>query len=377
MKPCITAQICRLPIHELRCGYYSDIYFWREKRTLEQHHLHPEVVMQLFQKHDALLCGIDEVIAVLKAATGHYTDSQRAASLLDQYRKTDESNAVRRELEALWQDGFGRLDIQCLRDGDRIAPWESIMHIRGDASLFAHLETVYLGILSRRTKIATNTRTVVDAANGKPVLFFPARFDHWSVQEGDGYAAFIGGAFGVSTPAQAAWMEADALGTVPHALIASTGGDTVRAVSLFGEAYPDVNLVALVDFDNDCIGTALKCAEALGARLWGVRLDTTGELIDVSASEPGVTIDLVERTRAQLDANGCDHVKIVVSGGFNPERIRRFEAMDAPVDAYGVGSCLMQENYDFTADIVLVDGKPCAKAGRQFNPNPRLRPIEG
>ena len=376
MKPRFSAHLCRLPVHELRCGYYSDIYFWREKLTLERHGLHPRATLQVFQKREALLCGVEEALAVLRAASGRYTDPRRAADLFDRYLTTGDDDSIASELDQLWESGFHSLEIQTLKDGDRIAPWESVMHLTGDASLFAHLETVYLGILARRTKIATNVRDVFDASCGKPVLFFPARFDHWSVQEGDGYAAFVGGASGVSTPAQAAWMKKEALGTVPHALIAAVGGDTVRAVALFHETFPEVNLVALVDFNNDCVGTSLKCCEALGRNLWGVRLDTSAEIIDTSASEPGVTIDLVEKTRNQLDGSGFSHVKIVVSGGFNPERIRRFEAAGAPVDAYGVGSSLMQGNYDFTADIVLVDGKPCAKTGRQFNANPRLHPID-
>lgn len=376
-KPDFSAQRCRLPIHELRCGYHSDVYFWREKVTLEQHGLHPNVTMQVFQKKNALLCGVNEALEVLRAASGHYTDPQRAATLFEEYLQADKRDILAEGLEGLWQEGFKRLDIQALSDGDRIDPWESVMHIRGDASLFAHLETVYLGILARRTKIATNVRATVDAAGDIPVLYFSGRFDHWAVQEGDGYAAFIGGAFGVSTPAQAAWMGAEAIGTVPHALIAAVGGNTVRAVTLFDESFPDTNLVALVDFDNDCVGTSLKCCEALGERLWAVRLDTAGNLTDQSASEPGVTADLVETTRKRLDENGFEHVKIIASGGFNPERIRQFAEMGAPVDAYGIGSWMLKEPYDFTADIVQLDGKPCAKVGRQFNPNPRLKPIAG
>ncbi len=372
-KPLFTASLCRLPVHELRCGYFSDIYFWREKITLEQHALHPNVTMQVFQKKEARLCGVDEALTVLKAAAGRFSDPQRAAALFEAYLQSAQRDAIAAELDELWQDGFDRLDIEALSDGDRIEPWESVMHISGDASLFAHLETVYLGILARRTKVATNVRATVDAAGGKPVLYFPARFDHWFAQEGDGYAALIGGAFGVSTPAQAAWAGEDALGTVPHALIASVGGNTVRAVTLFGESFPETNLVALVDFNNDSIGTSLACCEALGDKLWGVRLDTSGEIIDQSASEPGVTAQLVEKTRRELDARGFPRVKIIASGGFNPERIHHFARTGVPVDAYGVGSWLLKETYDFTADIVRVDGESCAKVGRQFNPNPRLR----
>jgi nicotinate phosphoribosyltransferase len=391
-----------LPVQELRRGYLSDIYFWREKITLEKHQLHPEVTMQVFQKKDAVLCGIDEAVAVLKVATGRYTDYSKAYKLFDKlidfkskarqqfignhkaYLKAIEQKMeVSGQLDELWQNGFERLKVEALNDGDQIAPWETVMHITGDAGLFAHLETVYLGILARRTKIASNVRDVVDAANGKIVLYFPARFDHWAVQGGDGYAAHIGGASGVSTDAQAQWWGAKASGTVPHALIAAVGGDTIKAVSLFGNTYPDVDLVALVDFDNDSIATSLQCCEALGDRLWGVRLDTSETLVDKSIipvmqnfKPVGVTPKLVELTRQTLDTHGYGHVKIIVSGGFNPDRIVEFEKRQVPVDAYGVGSYLMRGVNAFTADVVLLEGKPCAKVGREYSPNPRLEWVQ-
>jgi nicotinate phosphoribosyltransferase len=390
-----------LPVQELRRGYRSDIYFWREKITLETHDLHPEVTMQVFQKKDAVLCGVDEAVAVLKLAAGRFTDYEKAYKLFDELiehkskarqlfitnhkaylNAIEQKMAVSAKLDDLWESGFEQLDVKALYDGDRIAPWETVMHITGDASVFAHLETVYLGILARRTKIASNVRGVVDAANGKIVLYFPARFDHWAVQGGDGYAAHIGGATGVSTDAQAQWWGAKASGTVPHALIAAVGGDTVKAITLFGDAYPDVDLVALVDFDNDCVGTSLKCCEALGDRLWGVRLDTSGTLVDKSIiplmqnfKPVGVTPQLVEMTRKTLDTNGFGHVKIIVSGGFNPDRIADFEKLAVPVDAYGVGSYLMRGVNAFTADVVLLNGKPCAKVGRAYKPNPRLEVV--
>ncbi len=397
----LDAHIFDLPVQELRRGYRSDIYFWREKITLEKHHLHPNVTMQVFQKRDAVLCGIDEVLAVLKVATGRYTDYERAYKLFDKlidlkskarqqfignhkaYLKAiEEKMEVSGQLDELWENGFEQLKVETLHDGARITPWETVMHISGDASLFAHLETVYLGILARRTKIASKVRDVVDAANGKIVLYFPARFDHWAVQGGDGYAAHIGGATGVSTDAQAQWWGAKASGTVPHALIAAVGGDTVKAVNLFGQTYPDVDLVALVDFDNDSVGTSLQCCEALGDRLWGVRLDTSETLVDKSIipvmknfKPSGVTPRLVEMTRRTLDKNGYSHVKIIASGGFSPDRIREFERRQVPVDAYGVGSYLMRGVNAFTADIVLLDGKPCAKVGREYSPNPRLEVV--
>ena len=130
---------------------------------------------------------------------------------------------------AAGRTGWDRLEVRALHDGDEIEPWETVLTIQGDYSLFAHLETLYLGVLARRTLIGRNVRDVVEAAGGKPILYFPARFDHWQVQTGDGWAAHIAGAIGVSTDAQASWWGGKGMGTVPHGLIAAYGGDTVLA----------------------------------------------------------------------------------------------------------------------------------------------------
>jgi nicotinate phosphoribosyltransferase len=401
MSKRLPSYIFDLPVQEIRRGYRSDVYFWREKIVLEEHGYHPKVTTQVFQKKQAILCGIDEAIAILKVASGRYKDNKNAYKLFDQFLElkkqareffnSDEGKyleilqnklEVSKELDHLWENGFEELKVNALFDGDKIDPWESVMHITGDASLFAHLETIYLGVLARRTKIATNVHNIVQAANGKTVLYFPARFDHWAVQGGDGYAAHIGGIHGVSTEAQGEWWGASAAGTIPHALIAAVGGNTVEAIRIFSETFPDVNLVALVDFDNDCVGTSIACAQAMGDRLWGVRLDTSENMVDKSVipsmgifKPTGVVPELVIKTRRALDNEGYQHVKIIVSGGFNPQKVCDFEKMQIPVDAYGVGSSLVRGSYDFTADVVLLGGKPCAKAGRSFQENARLEKV--
>jgi len=302
--------------------------------------------MQVFQKHRAVLGGVDEAIAILK----------------------------------LCSHDWDELTVHALYDGDEIEPWETVMTIEGDYTLFAHLETCYLGVLARRTLISTNVRLVVQAARGKPILYFPARHDHHRVQTGDGYAAHIAGAIGVSTDAQASWWGGRGIGTVPHALISAYGGNTVLAATKFTEWAPEeMNVVVLVDFENDSVRTSLEVARALGARLWGVRLDTSRQLVDRSLWDElgdfdprGVNERLVEKVRDALDRNGFEHVKIVVSGGFDVERISAFEEKGVPVDAYGVGSALLRGDNDFTADVVLADGHPAAKVGRRYRPNPRL-----
>jgi nicotinate phosphoribosyltransferase len=222
----------------------------------------------------------------------------------------------------------------------------------------------------------------VQAARGKPILFFPARHDHWLVQTGDGWSAHVAGAIGVSTDAQASWWGGRGIGTIPHSLVAAYGGDTVAAASAFAARFAhDTNVTVLVDFDNASLRTAVAVAEALGEDLWGVRLDTSEQLVDETLAdlgdeaENGVSVELARRVRAGLDAAGHRHVKIVASGGFDAGRIAEFEAAGAPVDAYGVGSSLLRGQNDFTADIVRVDGRPCAKVGRDERPNPRLQPV--
>src|SRR6185295_11530291 len=201
------------------------------------------------------------------------------------------------------------------------------------------------------------------------------------VQTGDGYAAFVAGQvvgtqIGVTSEAQASWWGGRGVGTVPHALIAAYGGNTVLAATKFAEnADPEMNVTVLVDFENDSVQTALDVARALGPRLWGVRLDTSGQLVDRSLwgemgdfDPRGVNERLVRKVRAGLDEDGFERVKIVASGGFTVSKIEQFERLGVPVDAYGVGSSLIRGENDYTADIVLADGRPVAKVGRRFRP---------
>src|SRR5919106_690402 len=277
----LAPSVFRLPVAKIRAGYYSDAYFNHTKTLLEHEGHRPHVVMQVFQRKESVLGGVDEAIAVLKQCAGHAGEDGR------------------------WVQGWDGLKVHALHEGDEIAPWETVMTIAGDYAEFAHLETVYLGCMARRTLIMRNVHEVVEAARGKPILFFPARHDHWLVQTGDGWAAHVAGAIGVSTDAQASWWGGRGVGTVPHGLIAAYGGDTVAAPAAFARRYADeMNVTVLVDFENDSVRTSLEVAEALGDRLWGVRLDTSGQIVDRSlwhemgAFKPtGVNPVLVERVR--------------------------------------------------------------------------------
>ncbi len=277
-RPRLDPHIFNLPVEKMRSGYYSDKYFVRAREVLIADAYRPRVTMQVFGKQKAFLGGVDEAIAILKLCAVEWPE----------------------------------LEVHALYDGDEVEAWETVMLINGPYDAFAHLETLYLGVLARRTRVGTNTRRVVEAAAPQTVMFFPARHDHWLVQTGDGYAAHIAGAIGVSTDAQASWWGSEGIGTVPHALIAAYGGDTVRATLKFLEHAPaGVQVVTLVDFENDCVRTSLEVARALGDKLFGVRIDTSEKLVDTSVlpqmgrfPPTGVNPQLVWNVRRALDAEG-------------------------------------------------------------------------
>jgi nicotinate phosphoribosyltransferase len=362
----------------IRTGWLSDRYFVRTASTLRHAGRDPVVTMQVFAKRRGVLAGVYEAVRLLQSQLAPGFD----------YREVEVDTLL--EGDAINQGG----------DDD----WEPVMHVTGRYGGFAHLETPLLGVLARRSLVASNTRTVVDAARGKPIIFMAPRHDDWRVQTPDGYAAQIGGAASVSSDAAGAWWGARGVGTMPHAMIAAFGGDTVEATLAFARYLqaeePDVQVMSLVDYDNNAVETSLAVARAMRAEfgdgvLTGVRVDTSERLIDASligdpqawgrARLTGVNAHLVRKMRAALDAEGFGYVGIVVSGGFTPDKIRRFENEGVPTAAYGVGSSLLGHSrgdhglltdFDFTADLVRVDGRLEGKVGRTFRANPRLVRVE-
>ncbi|WP_042223157.1 nicotinate phosphoribosyltransferase [Oceanobacillus manasiensis] len=340
----------------IREGWFSAVYFLKTKEIAENKLPDNSVTMQFFQKENAVLCGTDEAIA-----------------LLHTFAKEPET-----------------LEIHSLKDGDKISPFETVLTITGAYQQFGFLEGIIDGILARRTSVATNVYNVVKAGRTsgkqKPVIFMGDRDDHYTQQAGDGYAAFIGGSSAQATHAMNEWWGKEGMGTMPHAMIQMFRGDIVAASKAYHEMYPNDDLVALVDYNNDVITDSLKVAHEFGRDLKGVRLDTSRTLVDkyflrnhhvMGTFDPrGVNPELIFALRKALDDEGFDYVKIMVSGGFTEERITSFEKNGVPVDLYGVGGSLLKINIGFTGDNVLLNGTPEAKEGRRYRPNPRLEKVE-
>ncbi|WP_085991660.1 nicotinate phosphoribosyltransferase [Oceanobacillus senegalensis] len=337
-------------------GWFSAVYFLKTKKIVEAKVPNNYVTMQFFQKDNAVLCGTDEAIALVHT----------------------------------FADNPEKLEIHSLKDGDKIEPFETVLTVSGSYQDFGYLEGIIDGILARRTSVATNVYNVVKAAQSsgkqKPVIFMGDRDDHYTTQAGDGYAAYIGGSTAQATHAMNEWWGREGMGTMPHALIQMFRGDVVAATKAYHEIYPEDELAALVDYNNDVITDSLKVAREFGDQLVSVRLDTSRTLVDkyflrnhhlMGSFDPrGVNPELIFALRKALDEEGFHHVKIMVSGGFNEERILKFESKGVPVDMYGVGRSLLERNIGFTGDNVLLNGEPEAKEGRRYRPNPRLEKVE-
>jgi nicotinate phosphoribosyltransferase len=330
----------RRPSTEILTGDSADVYFARADEILAKEGLDPLVVMEVFSRQAGVLCGIDEAKVLLAHALG----------------AAGEQDAV----------------VEALDDGDIFAPKEVVLRIRARYRSFGLYETAILGMLAQSTGWATAAREVVEAAAPEPVICFGARHLHPEITDALDYAAIIGGCVGASTPAGARLAGLNPTGTMPHSLVLIFG-DTVRAAEAFDRHLgPDVPRIVLVDTFKDEAEESLRVARALGDRLYGVRLDTPSE-------RGRVTPDLVLEVRARLDQAGYGHVRIIVSGGLDPDRIRFFKEMRAPVDSFAVGSYISGAHpVDFTGDLKEIDGQPIAKRGRipGVTPNTRLQRID-
>ena len=339
-----------LPVEKLRGGAYTDRATRRAGEVVAADAPGPQVTLQISSERAGVLAGTDEAIALLKLAC----------------------------------EDWSALVVHALYDGDRVEGAEAVMTIEGPYALFAQLEPLVLGILARRTRIATYTRLLAEAARIKPVLVFTSRHDVWPAHAGDSHAVGVGGGYAASDDMALSGRAAPKTAIVPYALIAASEGDAVRAAQRFAEHVGDgVELLVPADYENDSTRTAVEVARAMAGRLWGVRLATSDYLVDRSIfpmmgtfPPTGVNPQLVWNVRNALDAEGFGEVRIVATGDFGVDRIRRYEEDGVPVDAYGVPVTLFGTRYGFAADVVSVNGKPQARVGREARASARLEKVK-
>ncbi len=438
----LTNDVFKIDVNRMRKGWYSDKYFENiglmlstlaEKKYMfkgESLRLgdidsskteigNLEVEMQWFTRRSGkvVVAGIDKALTMLRHCCGYFNGKGKFVNT------------------------WNKLDVEAVHDGATVnyngdpKVIQPVIRVRGRYRDFALLETPTLGLLTRSSRVATNVYETLMAARGKPVLFFPARFDLHEVQAADGYAYNVAvqrfnydyklrvGPY-ISTDAQGDWWGGAGGGTIAHASIACFFGDTAETMMAFASVCdPEIPRIALVDFNNDSVRDSMLVmqrmffryrelmdlgyeAEAKRYNLFGVRLDTSSSIRDTSVpplGQPeldlGVNPRLVFIVRNSVDSawknwdlpdnwierarNWCSNIKIVVSGGFNSVKILNFEKLDVPVDIYAVGSSLFANDghrvTDFTADIsqVKIDGdwQPMSKVGRNRGENSDLKPV--
>ena len=318
---------------ELKAGATTDIYFINTRDVLASvNRLNTDVTAEIFTRTTGMFAGLDEVMELLKDLP---------------------------------------VKVEALPEGEYFSPKEVVMRIRGPYGAFGFHETNLLGILASSCAWATAARECVNAAQGKPVLVFGARHLHPAIAPVmESVAVKFGGCSAASCILGAKIAGGEPSGTVPHAAILVMG-DTLKLAEAYDAVMPpQVGRTFLVDTFHDECEEALRLARAMGDRLGAVRLDTPGE-------RGGVTADLVKEMRDRLNHEGFTKVKIVVSGGLNPERIKTLA--EAGADIFGVGSYIAHAvPMDMTMDLKEVDGVPVAKRGRLpgILDNPRLVEIK-
>ncbi|ADP76813.1 Quinolinate phosphoribosyl transferase [Methanothermus fervidus DSM 2088] len=317
---------------EIKKGKVTDVYFLKTMKILKHLNLEDtEVKAEVFAGESGIFCGLKEVLNLLE-------DSE--------------------------------CKIYSLKEGEKFSKKEVVLRIEGNYSEFGIYETAILGILASSSGWATAAYKCKQAAGEKPVVCFGSRHVHPSVAPVMERSAKVGGVDGVSCVLAADILGIKPLGTIPHAAIL-IAGSTEKIATAYDEVMPeDEPRIILVDTFKDEAQESLDIARILGKKLEGVRLDTPKE-------RGGVTPDLVREVRKRLDLEGFSHVKIFVSGGLNPEKIKTLS--EAGADAFGVGWYISAAPpIEMTMDIKEVEGKPIAKRGRipGITENKRLKRVK-
>ena len=302
-------------------GSLTDVYFKRTKEILKAKNLDKHVVAEIKAKslpkgyEWAILAGIEECAQLLKEVD---------------------------------------VKVEAMAEGTLFKAWQPVMNIEGMYSKFGVYETSILGFLCQASGIATKAARCKRIAGDRIILSFGARRMHPIIAPMIERNAYVGGCDGVSVIKSAELIEEKPTGTIPHALVLLFG-DTIKATKAFDDVIDkNVMRVALIDTFLDEKFEAIRVAEAMGDKLFGMRLDTP-------STRRGDFKGLIKETRWELDIRGYKNIKLLVSGGIDEENIRKLKDV---VDGFGVGTSISNAPViDFALDIVEIDGEPFAKRG--------------
>jgi len=321
-------------VEDIISGKITDVYFERALRIMKEKNINPFVKAEFIAKslpegwEWAVFAGIEEVSSVL------------------------ERLPVR---------------VRAMKEGSIFYPYEPVMEIEGRYQDFCVYETTILGLICQASGIATKSARFKKLAGERLVVSFGARRMHPFIAPMIERNAYIGGCDGVAVVKSAEIIGEDPMGTMPHALILCIGS-TLEAMKAYDEVLDSsIKRVALIDTFQDEKFEALNIAQALGERLYAIRLDTP-------SSRRGDFYRIVEEVRWELDLRGFKHIKIFVSGGIKEEDVERLNPL---VDAYGIGTSISNAPViDFSMDIVEIDNKPVAKRGKWSGSKRVLRCVE-
>jgi nicotinate phosphoribosyltransferase len=309
---------------EIKAGQVSDVYFARTVQILSargiRKRVKAEIRLKSFPQPDwnvGVLAGIEEAAGLLEGLP---------------------------------------VDVWAMDEGTLFGPHQPVLLIEGTYVEWAQYETALLGLLCQASGIATKAARCKRAAGDRQVVSFGARRMHPVLAPMIERNAFIGGCDGVAVTKAAELIDADPVGTIPHALVLLFG-DTVQALAAFNEVVdPKVRRVALIDTLQDEKFEAIRVAEALGKDLYAVRLDTP-------SSRRGDFYQILSEVRWELDIRGFEHVKILASGGIDEYEILKLNPL---VDGYGVGTSIANAPVlSFALDIMEIEGRPMAKRGKR------------
>jgi len=317
---------------DIEGGKVSDIYFLRTKKILEEKKIDPYVKAEISIKclpdgyRWGVLAGIEESLSLLSCAD--------------------------------------MLDVKCMPEGSIFFNGEPVMEIEGKYSSFGLYETAVLGFLCHSSAVATKAARCKIAAGDRIVFNFGARRAHPAIAPMIERCAYIGGLDGVSTVIGAERIGMEPVGTMPHALILIMGS-TVDATQAFDEIIEKtVKRISLIDTFNDEKFEAINVSDALGPRLYGIRLDTP-------SSRRGSFKKIIEEVRWELDIRGYSDVKIIASGGLDEDDIKKLNHV---VDSYGIGTAISSAKvFDFALDIVEIENTKIAKRGKMSGAKKVLR----